>query len=216
MITKFIFSPVTPLYIGQKFGANEACISLKDGKVIACDGYNPPTGYKSVYSQMKGHSGIDLYATSWQPCYASQSGIVKEVVSEEARGLGVGIITKDKYYCTETGKDEYFKIRYWHFWANNVIENQEVKVGDLIGYCGSSGYSSGVHLHLEAKPVKVTFNKDGTIKRYSNILDGNGFYGAVDPLPYMEKISALQFAGLWKQVKELVARVGEFVADRMR
>lgn len=217
MITKFIFTPVKSFYMGQRFGENKACISLTNGKVIACDGLNPPAGYKSVYSMMKGHSGIDLHAVSWESCYSAQSGKVVEVQTEEARGLGVGIITNEKYYCTETGKPEYFKLRYWHFWANNVDMGQEIKTGDLIGYCGSTGYSSGVHLHLEAKPVKVTFNKDGSIKRYSNILQDNGYFGGVDPLPYMEtQITALAFAGLWRQVKELIAKVAELVASKVR
>lgn len=217
MITKFIFTPVKTFWSHQMFGENKACIPLKGGAVIACDGLNPPKGYKSVYSQMRGHSGIDLFADSWEPCYSAQSGTVVEIETEEARGLGVGIITKDKYFCTETGKPEYFKLRYWHFWATNVDMGQKVEVGTMIGYCGSTGYSSGVHLHFEAKPVKVTFNANGSIKKYFNILQDNGFFGAVDPIPYMEvTISAIKFAGLWKQVKELMALFADKFGDRLR
>ena len=209
---KFLFQPVKPFTVFQGFGENQACIDIATGKkVIACNGLNPPTGYKSVYSQMKGHSGLDVFAKRWQPCYASQDGIVEEVVTEEARGLGLGIITHDMYPCKETGLDEHFKVRYWHFIAMNVEKGDLVKVGDLIGYCDSTGYSSGDHLHFELKPVRK--NSKGV---WYNILQDNGFFGAIDPTPYMEDIFALEFAGLWRQVKELVAKFADFFSDKMR
>ena len=40
--------------------------------------------------------------------------------------------------------------------------------------------STGDHLHYELKPIR--FNSDGT---YWNVLQDNGTYGAIDPLPYM-------------------------------
>jgi len=216
MIEKFIHSPVpVPLVIHQSFGANRACISETTGKTITCDGLNPPKGYRSVYSKMKGHNGLDIGATSWQPCYNAQRGIVAEVSTEKDRGLGVGVITKDKYFCEETGKPEHFKVRYWHFWANNVEEGQEVDTGALLGFCGSTGYSSGVHLHLEVKPVKVSWSK-GKIKSYSNILQSNGYFGAVDPTPYMSDIYVLDFISVWKKVTEISARLAEIVADKIR
>lgn len=216
MIIKFIFNPISEFIVHQHYAENKACVPTTGGATITCNGLNPPKGYKSVYSMMKGHNGLDMRAKSWEYCYAPQDGIVAEVSTEEARGLGVGIITKEKYFCTETGKKEHFHIRHWHFWANSVNLGQEVKVGDLLGYCGSTGYSSGVHLHLEVKPVKVTWRK-GKIKSFSNILHDNGFFGAVNPVPYMEtEIPAIKFAGLWKQTKELAAKVADFIANQAR
>ena len=209
---KFLFQPVKPWKVFQGFGENMACVDLATGKkVIACDGLHPPEGYKSVYSQMKGHSGLDAFAHRWQQCYSAQDGIVEEVVSEEARGLGLGIITKDKYFCNETGKDEYFKVRYWHFIALDVHLGEEVKAGDFIGYCDSTGYSSGDHLHFELKPVAQ--NSKGV---WYNVLQNNGYFGGIDPTPYMEDIFALEFAGLWRQVKELIAKVADLLADKAR
>jgi len=214
---KFIFNPISHFWLHQAFGENKACIPLIGGATITCNGHKPPKGYKSVYSMMKGHNGLDMMAKDWEHCYSPQPGIVSEVSTEEARGLGVGIITTNKYWCTETNSYEHFNIRHWHFWANNVKVGQKVEGGDLIGYCGSSGFSSGVHLHLECKPVKVTWNKDGSIKRFVNILQSNGYFGAVDPLPYMEtQMTVLQFSGMWKQIKELIAKSAEKVADTTR
>ena len=209
---KFLFQPVKPWRVFQGFGENGACIDIATGKkVIACDGLNPPAGYKSVYSQMKGHSGLDVFAKRWQECYSAQDGFVEEVVSEDARGLGLGIITNDKYLCDQTGKPEYFKIRYWHFISFNVHKGEKVKVGDFLGYCDSTGYSSGDHLHFELKPVAQ--NTKGV---WYNVLQDNGYFGAVDPTPHMENIFALEFAGLWRQVKELLAKVADLLSDKMR
>ncbi|MFN5821363.1 MAG: M23 family metallopeptidase, partial [Novosphingobium sp.] len=54
--------------------------------------------------------------------------------------------------------------RYGHLSRLNVAEGQVVKKGDLIGYVGSTGRSTGPHLHYE---VRIA----GT---------------AVNPVPYMQ------------------------------
>src|SRR3990167_47109 len=119
---KFLFWPVKPFVVNQKFGEDNVCISLDGaGKLVWKQNTQTcPVGYKSLYSQTNGHNGLDLNAIRWQPCYASQTGIVWEVQTEVARGLGIGIVTDAKYFCNETGKDEHFTIRYWHFIALNV------------------------------------------------------------------------------------------------
>ena len=53
--------------------------------------------------------------------------------------------------------------RYAHLSGYNVRAGQQVKKGDLIGYVGSTGRSTGPHLHYEVR------------------VDGD----AVDPRPYM-------------------------------
>jgi murein DD-endopeptidase MepM/ murein hydrolase activator NlpD len=218
---KFLFSPLKFFWIHQHFGENKACINNTTGKIISCDGLNPPAGHRSIYSQMKGHNGLDLQAGSWEACYNSQKGYAVEVSTEEARGLGVSIITEDKNFCNETQTKEHFMIRYWHFAANNVDVGQYVKTGDLVGYCDNTGYSSGDHLHWEIKPVKVTW-KDGKPKKWSNILQDNGYFGAVDPLQYLETepdgtpVFSVTFAGLWRQVKELIALLTDKLGDIAR
>jgi murein DD-endopeptidase MepM/ murein hydrolase activator NlpD len=201
---RFLFRPVTPWKINQNFGENLACIDIKTGtKTIACDGLNPPQGYRSIYSQMSGHSGVDLFALNNQPIYASQDGIVAELVDEKVRGLGLGIITTNKFYCKETKKNEHFKVRYWHNARHNVRLGSKVFIGDLIAWADNTGYSAGDHLHWELKPVEVKWNKDGSIKSYKNILQTNGFFGACDPLPYTREENAVKFQG----IKSLVERL---------
>lgn len=212
---KFLSYPVLPWRVTQHFGEDKACVN-DAGKVISKEtSATCPVGYRSLYTLTKGHNGMDIGAARWQPVYAAHNGIVTEVQTEEARGLGVGIVTDKQWHCNETGKLEHFKTRYWHFIALDVHKGEKVKVGDLIGWADSTGFSSGDHLHLELKPIRIVEWENG-VPLYTNALPQNGYLGAVNPEPYLNGIGALQMAGLIRQVAELTAKVAEFVANWLR
>lgn len=190
---KWLFQPLDNLRKTQSFGENRACVDIKTGKqTITCNGLFPPKGYKSVYSNMDGHNGTDYGTYKGQPIYSAQDGVVTEYVAEDERGLGLGIQTERKHWCQETGKEEYFKIRYWHNLTNLVKKGDKVSIGQVIALSDSTGYSSGNHLHFEIKPVTKTG---------SNRLQKNGFLGAVDPEQYMFDIKASSFTK-WKTWQE--------------
>lgn len=198
---KFLFKPIRPFKINQSFGENKACIDNKTGKVVNKipfkDDASCQKGTRSVYSNMKGHNGVDLFARRHTPIFSAQDGIVEELVDEPARGLGLGIVTTRKYYCYETKSYEYFKLRYWHNHVHHVRKGDKVYIGDLIATADNTGYSSGDHLHFEMKPVKVKWKEKGkSIKSVSNILQNNGFFGAVDPMRYMREEEATKFMGI--------------------
>lgn len=195
-IIPFLYQPISPFSINQRFGENAICINKTNSKdVISCDGHKPPQGYRSIYGT-GGHNGVDLYAKRFTPIYASQDGIVTELVDEEARGLGLGIVTNNKFYCEESDEYNNFKIRYWHNYAHKVRLGDEVHIGDLIAWADNTGYSSGDHLHYEIKPVDIDYRKDGTIKNTTNVLQNNGFYGAVDAMKYMIMKPATNLQGV--------------------
>lgn len=198
---KFLYQPVKPFFINQAFGEDKSCIDLVTGKVTTKpnDATCPP-GTKSVYSQMKGHNGLDLQAYRWQPIYCAQSGRVDEVCTEIERGLGVGVRT-----LAPNGK--WYRHRYWHLIALDVESGDELKTGDLIGYADSTGYSSGDHLHFELKEV----DKDGRVLNHDN-----GYFGAIDPLPYMEPIYALDIKGIVAKIAEITAKLADMLADWLR
>lgn len=212
--SKFLKRPLEALVITQYFGANKACLSKDGSKTIFCDGLNPPEGYRSIYSNMNGHNGLDLTAYHGMPLYASLEGIVEEVVDEPARGKGLGIVSEGKYYCDELERETQWKIRYWHLKSFKVKLGDKVKAGDLIGYCDNTGYSSGDHLHLEGKPVE--YKK----KKLVNILQNNGYYGAVNLLPYIESetytprpqpfVKNLKFGSVGEEVR----RVQQFLKEQ--
>lgn len=207
---RFLFRPTKPYKRNQPFGANRVCIPINGGKAISCNGLKPPAGYKSVYSRMKGHNGLDLDTERGQGIYSCTDGIVFNEVTEEDRGFGLEIITKYKFHCEETGKPEHFKLSYWHNLYHLVHEDDEVKIGQLIALSDSTGKSTGHHLHLGLKPVKVTW-RDGKPRRVSNILQDNGYFGAVDPEQYMSDYDSGILRGITSKIDRLVALLKLFV-----
>ena len=84
------------------------------------------------------HEGMDFFAYIGTDVFATADGIVKDVRISETFGKvieidhGFGILTL-----------------YAHLSAFNVKEGQRVKRGNVIGQVGSTGMSSGQHLHYE-------------------------------------------------------------------
>lgn len=189
-MNKHFFQPVKPFVLNQYYGQNKICVDIATGrKVINCDGNNPPDGYRSIYGS-KGHLGIDLNTYHGQPCYASCGGVVESIDTEPRTGLDVRI-------KSEIEGKTYLHI-YEHLLGYNVKVGQKVSVGDLVGWCDNTGWSSGDHLHFEIRELK------------------NGEWVSVNPLPLMESIFALEFAGLWRRTKELLALLAEYIADKAR
>ena len=86
------------------------------------------------------HTGIDIAAEEDTPIQASNSG---RVVRAEA------IIYTGNTVVIEHGGG--LKTYYYHMNALNVKEGDMVERGQIIGTVGSTGYSTGAHLHFEVK-----------------------------------------------------------------
>lgn len=85
------------------------------------------------------HPGIDICAPAGTPVRAAAAGIVVESGREEA-GYGIEVLI-DHGYGIET--------RYGHLRRTFVLEGQWVRQGQVIGTVGSTGRSTGPHLHYE-------------------------------------------------------------------
>lgn len=85
-----------------------------------------------------GHKGIDLAAPRNTPVYATADG----VVTYSGRNGGYGNFVKLNH---QNG----YKTAYAHMNKISVRKGKTVKKGDLIGYVGSTGASTGNHLHYE-------------------------------------------------------------------
>lgn len=86
----------------------------------------------------KMHNGVDLSAPSGTPIYATRSGVVSYAGYNGSCGNYVTINHQDGY-----------KSRYMHMTHYVVYSGQWVSAGQVIGYCGSTGDSTGPHLHFE-------------------------------------------------------------------
>ena len=91
-----------------------------------------------ISGKWRPHNGIDMAASTGTPIYATRSGKVT-VTSYEEGGAGW-------YVCINHG-DGYASI-YMHMDYYIVKPGQRVEAGQIIGYVGSSGGSTGPHLHF--------------------------------------------------------------------
>lgn len=113
------------------------------------------------------HSGMDFTASVGTPIYATGKGVVQQA---DAAGSGYGLHVKLNHgygYVTI----------YAHMSKTNVKPGQKVNRGDVIGYVGNSGLSSGPHCHYEVmkndqhlNPVNFYFN-DLTPEEYDKMLE---------------------------------------------
>lgn len=87
------------------------------------------------------HSGIDYGCPTGTPILASNDGVIK-YSAYDPTGYGKYIIIQH---------DDGNATLYAHLSSREVSEGQTVRQGDIIGYSGQTGYSTGPHLHFEAR-----------------------------------------------------------------
>ena len=111
--------------------------------------YNRPVlgGYKS--QGLHGYNGVDLADSCGSPVMASASGDV--VISREG-GWNGGY---GNYIVISHGNGT--QTLYSHLSANIVSRGWHVVQGQVIGYIGSTGKSTGCHLHFEVRGAKNPF-----------------------------------------------------------
>ncbi|OGI04095.1 MAG: hypothetical protein A2Y25_11385 [Candidatus Melainabacteria bacterium GWF2_37_15] len=91
------------------------------------------------------HSGIDIAANQNSPIYALQEG--KVIYSGWDGGYGKCIVIDHNY--PDIPKVPRVQTRYAHNSQNLVNKGDYVRRGQIIGYIGSTGRSTGPHLHFE-------------------------------------------------------------------
>lgn len=99
---------------------------------------NPVTGVNKL------HAGTDFAAPGGTPIYAAASGYV-QVAGWSSGGYGNYVII---YHGKMTDGNAYSTL-YGHMRSVATSAGKYVNQGDLIGYVGSTGNSTGNHLHLE-------------------------------------------------------------------
>ena len=140
----------------QNFGCLETRFAVRS--YPACN--NGSGGY---------HNGIDIDAELGDPIRAALNGTVS----------GVGNLGKYSYgkWITITHANGLVTM-YGHLSAQSVSVGEKVKTGDVIGYAGSTGYSTGAHLHFTVYAAN-TFSIEQ--KWYGPVPLG----GPLNPLSYL-------------------------------
>lgn len=100
-----------------------------------------------VLGGRRAHKGIDLSAPTGTPIYATADGVVSRAGPFSSYGNFVSI---------EHGAS--VETRYAHMSRVVAHTGDRVKKGDLIGYVGSTGRSTGAHLHYEVRVAGAAVN----------------------------------------------------------
>lgn len=125
-----------------------------------------------------GHEGVDISAKEGTIVAAAHDG---DVVSAGPTGSNYG----NAIYLWDTNRN--IKTLYAHLQSVAVKEGQAVKEGDLIGYSGNTGKTTGPHLHFGVMRTKTTSGllgglSVGTIQSPEPANPNNGYKGWEDPL----------------------------------
>jgi murein DD-endopeptidase MepM/ murein hydrolase activator NlpD len=86
------------------------------------------------------HSGVDISASYGQAVIAPADGVI--TFADRASGYGRMVVLDHGHGVTT---------RYGHLSGFAIIPGQQVQRGDIIGYVGRSGRSTGPHLHYEVR-----------------------------------------------------------------
>ena len=128
---------------------------LPDQETIDLRDFCMPTPSRVITSNFgprwrRQHKGLDIKVYIGDTIRAAFSGKVRVVKNEGARkGYGKYVVIRH-YNGLET--------IYGHLSKQIVVENQEVRAGDPIGLGGSTGRSTGSHLHFETRLCGVALN----------------------------------------------------------
>lgn len=112
--------------------------------------FSSPFGYRlhPIYGDYRFHYGVDLSAPQGTPIIASRGGKVTTATYDTSGG---------GYYVSINHLDG-FSTRYLHMTHYIVSPGQNVVAGQVIGYCGSTGASTGPHLHFSVYYNGVAVN----------------------------------------------------------
>jgi murein DD-endopeptidase MepM/ murein hydrolase activator NlpD len=125
-------------------------------------------GYRidPVYKTVKFHAGLDFAAPQGTPIYATANGAVK-TAGNLGNGYGNHVVLNHGYG---------YETLYGHMYKVKVKPGERIKRGEIIGWVGSTGKSTGPHCHYEVHkngrhldPVYFFYN-DLSPEQYDRLL----------------------------------------------
>ncbi len=127
--------------------------ALPDSFLIDLRGFAMPSPSTVITSNFgarwgRQHKGLDIKLNTGDTIYAAFNGKVR-IVRYEAKGYGKYVVIRH---------DNGLETIYGHMSKQLVAENQDVRAGQPIGLGGSTGRSTGSHLHFETRLCGTALN----------------------------------------------------------
>lgn len=131
------------------------------------------------------HNGVDFRAAVGTPVKSSGNGVVAGTGDTDAdcKGVSFGRWILIKY-------DNGLATTYGHLSKISVTPGQQVLAGDVVGYSGNTGYSTGPHLHVSMYPadaVKPVTRPSASCPGVSMTMPVSAVTAYLDPLVYYPK-----------------------------
>jgi murein DD-endopeptidase MepM/ murein hydrolase activator NlpD len=128
---------------------------------------------------------MDFGAPTGTPVKAMASGVVVDSGNADltCKGVSYGIWVLIKY-------DNGLSSVYGHLSLSKVSAGQRVRTGEVVAYVGSTGYSTGPHLHLSVFPadgVSVTSFPSKSCPGKSITIPTAATNAYLDPMVYLPK-----------------------------
>lgn len=143
-------SEISSIMAAQKATNNGRTVIARD-RGVSDVGFMWPMDYKYISTHYGGstpfqdfHSGVDLVNIAGTPIYATAKGTVTSVASMMYDGHYYGY---GNYVVI--GHNARYSSLYAHLQSFAISTGDEVERGQIIGYEGSTGWSTGPHLHFE-------------------------------------------------------------------
>ena len=108
-----------------------------------------PNRLHPISKKVKPHNGVDLAAPINTPIWAAASGVVTHKSSDT--GYGNMLIIKH-----DNGIETYYA--HMNKFHRNIDVGTKVSAFETIGYVGSTGHSTGPHLHFEARHQNIAYD----------------------------------------------------------
>lgn len=101
-----------------------------------------------ITGELKIHRGLDIATSVSKPVYSMLNGRILEMGTDSSQGNYI-VIVDDTVGSSTYG----YATRYMHLASFNVSQNDRIVVGQQVGMEGTTGDSTGIHLHVEMQDV---------------------------------------------------------------
>lgn len=177
----------------KKTGLDKKPLAMRNARISSLFGYRRHPIYKTT----KFHSGVDYAAPRGTAIYASGSGTIE--MARYVNGYGNFIkIRHNSEYETAYG--------HMHKFASGMRPGVKVKKGQIIGYVGSTGRSTGPHLHFEILRKGQRIDPLKAKVATGNDLTGNQLVEFKRIVKKVDNIKATELVATEKKKEEVEAK----------